>query len=207
MADLILVLKDGEIVEQGEHHELLDRNGIYRQLYNLQFQEQETSYLPPSVSTFAESLDSSLAEGDSGQTPGADAKEKHPGGSLSGSDEIIYGKPYDSRVVTRISGYFKTYRTAMILTIAATLLFTFSSVANPYLIGLAENRYIVAGDVNGLNIIVLVFVGMAVLNLVSYYTQIRAEALLGQNILLTLRTRLFDHLQRLSLSVSSAIMR
>jgi ATP-binding cassette subfamily B protein len=87
----------------------------------------------------------------------------------------------------------------MILTIAATLLFTFSSVANPYLIGLAENRYIVAGDFNGLNNIVLIFIGMAVLNLISYYTQIRAEALLGQNILLKLRTQLFSHLQRLPL--------
>ena len=39
---------------------------------------------------------------------------------------------------------------------------------------------------------------MAVLNLISYYTQIRAEALLGQSVLLKLRSLLFDHLQRLS---------
>lgn len=36
-ADLILVMKDGNIVEQGTHIELLNENGYYRQLYNAQF--------------------------------------------------------------------------------------------------------------------------------------------------------------------------
>jgi len=36
-ADLILVLKDGEIVEQGKHEELLERRGFYAELYNSQF--------------------------------------------------------------------------------------------------------------------------------------------------------------------------
>ncbi len=36
-ADLILVLSDGDIVEQGKHRELLDKNGFYASLYNSQF--------------------------------------------------------------------------------------------------------------------------------------------------------------------------
>lgn len=37
-ADLILVMKDGDIVEMGNHGELLERNGFYAELYNSQFE-------------------------------------------------------------------------------------------------------------------------------------------------------------------------
>ena len=39
-ADLILVIKDGYLVEQGKHEELLAQNGFYSQLYNAQFVEE-----------------------------------------------------------------------------------------------------------------------------------------------------------------------
>ena len=38
-ADLILVMKDGDIIEQGSHEELLEQNGFYADLYNSQFDE------------------------------------------------------------------------------------------------------------------------------------------------------------------------
>ena len=38
-ADLILVLKDGDIIEQGTHEELLARGGFYADLYNSQFEK------------------------------------------------------------------------------------------------------------------------------------------------------------------------
>ena len=37
-ADVILVMKDGDIVEQGNHEELLAKNGFYADLYNSQFE-------------------------------------------------------------------------------------------------------------------------------------------------------------------------
>ena len=40
-ADLILVMKDGDIVEQGTHEELLARGGFYADLYNSQFESAE----------------------------------------------------------------------------------------------------------------------------------------------------------------------
>ncbi|HCX79579.1 MAG TPA: ABC transporter, partial [Firmicutes bacterium] len=36
-ADLILVMNEGQIVEQGKHAELLVQNGFYAELYNSQF--------------------------------------------------------------------------------------------------------------------------------------------------------------------------
>lgn len=38
-ADMILVMKDGEIIEQGKHEELLKKNGFYAELYESQFGE------------------------------------------------------------------------------------------------------------------------------------------------------------------------
>jgi ATP-binding cassette subfamily B protein len=37
-ADLILVMQDGDIVEQGTHDELIKRKGAYAALYNSQFE-------------------------------------------------------------------------------------------------------------------------------------------------------------------------
>ena len=42
-ADLILCMKDGDIVEQGTHEELLQKNGFYANLYNSQFEHAEES--------------------------------------------------------------------------------------------------------------------------------------------------------------------
>ncbi len=42
-ADLILVMKDGRIVERGRHEELLRMNGVYRHLYDLQFERNNAA--------------------------------------------------------------------------------------------------------------------------------------------------------------------
>ena len=38
-ADLILVMKNGDIIESGTHKQLLDKNGFYAELYNSQFEK------------------------------------------------------------------------------------------------------------------------------------------------------------------------
>ena len=42
-ADLILVMKDGDIIEQGNHEELLTKKGFYADLYNSQFENKATA--------------------------------------------------------------------------------------------------------------------------------------------------------------------
>ena len=39
-ADLILVMKGGDIIEQGTHLQLLAKNGFYADLYNSQFDDE-----------------------------------------------------------------------------------------------------------------------------------------------------------------------
>jgi ATP-binding cassette, subfamily B, bacterial len=44
-ADVIFVVKDGEIVEHGKHEELMKLNGVYAELHNLQFKEEQPAEL------------------------------------------------------------------------------------------------------------------------------------------------------------------
>ena len=44
-ADLILVMKDGNIIEQGNHEQLMTQKGFYADLYNSQFELSEFSLI------------------------------------------------------------------------------------------------------------------------------------------------------------------
>ena len=44
-ADIIVVLEDGKVAEMGSHSQLLENNGIYRQIYDLQSRNMETEVL------------------------------------------------------------------------------------------------------------------------------------------------------------------
>ena len=48
-ADLILVLEDGQIVEKGTHTELLERDGFYRNIYDMQLRPQGDDAIPEEV--------------------------------------------------------------------------------------------------------------------------------------------------------------
>jgi ATP-binding cassette subfamily B protein len=52
-ADLILVLQDGEIVEQGAHRDLIGQGGIYQDIYELQLRPQEEQLLDVAVDSQA----------------------------------------------------------------------------------------------------------------------------------------------------------
>ncbi|MBI2979633.1 MAG: ABC transporter ATP-binding protein [Chloroflexi bacterium] len=111
MADIILVLKDGRIVGQGTHQELLASNEFYQQLFRLQFQHQEDWTEPVATTVALEPVPIPSADNNN-----IDSKSTRKGrlrSSLSGSDDIIYGKPYDSRIVARLIKYFTQYKVAV----------------------------------------------------------------------------------------------
>jgi ABC-type multidrug transport system fused ATPase/permease subunit len=46
---VIFVLRDGRIIEQGTHEELLERAGLYSEFYEIQFKREEAGEVLPGV--------------------------------------------------------------------------------------------------------------------------------------------------------------
>jgi len=109
------------------------------------------------------------------------------------------GKVYEPQVTIRLLSYLKPYKLQVATAVVTMIVFTLTSVAVPWFVSQAIG-YITRGDLNRLYWLMLLFVANALLGWVTNYIQLRAMAHLGQKVLLTLRTQLFDHLQSLSLS-------
>ena len=120
-------------------------------------------------------------------------------GALDDYEEVQLGKIYDQRVVTRLFKYLIPYKGLAGLGLASMLVYTFTSVATPWLVALAIGR-ITTGDLSSLNIIVGLFLINALVNWGAQYLQLRCMAYVSQGVLYDLRTQMFNHLHSLSLS-------
>jgi len=118
----------------------------------------------------------------------------------AGDDDERLGKVYDQQVVARLFPYLRPHRLQLAWAAAAMLVATFAGVATPWLIGQAIDRFVAAKDVPGLTAISLVLLLTVVVGAGASYLHQVLLADMGQKVLYALRTGLFDHLQRLSLS-------
>ncbi|MSQ14419.1 MAG: ABC transporter ATP-binding protein [Dehalococcoidia bacterium] len=116
----------------------------------------------------------------------------------SNLDEEL-GKAYDHAVVTRLIGYLGPYKKRMLLALLCTLVYSITNSAGPRLIGLSIDHFISRGDPSGLDGIVAVFVANSLLAVFGQYGQSTTLSYVGQAVLHTLRTQMFDHIQQLSL--------
>ncbi len=121
-------------------------------------------------------------------------------GRMAGIDDEGGGTVYDHQVVMRLLAYIRPYWRRMLLSFAAMMAYTATVVALPKIVQVVIDDYIDAGDLSGLNLVALVFVGVAVFQFATNYLHMRMLAFVGQGVLLTLRMDLFRHLQRLSMS-------
>ena len=114
-------------------------------------------------------------------------------------DEEALGRVYDQRVISRLGGYLTPYRGQAILAFASMLVYAATSYVQPFLIGQAVRRYIARGDLGGLNVMGGIFVALVLASWGAQYVQVASTGYIGHRILYTLRTQMFDHLQKLSL--------
>ena len=115
-------------------------------------------------------------------------------------EEYEDGRVYNHRVVTRLFSYILPHRARLMLTLAAIIVYTATVVALPWMIAKIIDDYVREGDLSGLNVVVPIFVGVALLQYGSQYVHLRTMAFVGQKVLYALRVGLFRHLQRLSMS-------
>ena len=124
----------------------------------------------------------------------------HPGGPGGhfDSDEVL-GKVYDSRVIGKLPKYLAPVKKWIGIGAGGMLVRTLATLAAPYLVGLATDR-IIGGQLGQAGIIVIFYVLASLFMWGGQYLENVYLAYAGQAIIYRMRTEMFDHLQRLSLS-------
>jgi ABC-type multidrug transport system fused ATPase/permease subunit len=120
------------------------------------------------------------------------------GGGHFESDEVL-GKVYDSRVIGKLPRYITPVKGWIGLGASGMLVRTLATLAAPYLVGMATDR-ILGKDLSGLGVIVIFFVLTALFTWVGQYLENVYLAYAGQAIIYRMRTEMFAHLEKLSLS-------
>jgi len=118
---------------------------------------------------------------------------------MDGWNDEELGKVYDAKVVRRLVPYLAPFRFRLTLAMIGVLGFAVTSSLQPLLIGWAVDRGI-EGDADG---VARIAAGLAALTFGGWalqYLQLSQTGYIGHRVLLRLRTQLFDHIQRLSLS-------
>ncbi len=114
------------------------------------------------------------------------------------TDETIVGAAYDHKVVVRLMTYIWPYKKDAFISVLAVLLYTLGNVAVPLLVLKGIVWAVDTGDVSRLHIIGVLFAGVTVLHFGANFVQFVYMPKVGQGILYSLRTGMFNHLQELS---------
>src|SRR5688572_8848286 len=114
------------------------------------------------------------------------------------TDDAIVGQVYDNRVVRRLLTYIWPYKRDALITLGAMLVYTAANVGLPLVIMLGINWGINSGELWRMHVVGLVFFGVTLAYFGANYLQLVSMARVGQGVLYSLRTQLFNHLQTLS---------
>ncbi len=115
------------------------------------------------------------------------------------AEEDVLGKAYDARLMRRLLGYLRPYTAYVVTAFVAIIAGAALQLVQPYLIKLAIDRYIAAGDLSGLNRMALAFLAILLGSFACDYVQTFAMQLTGQRIMFDLRMQIYWHLQRLDI--------
>jgi ATP-binding cassette subfamily B protein len=114
------------------------------------------------------------------------------------TDDSVVGKVYDNRVVMRLLTYIVPFKKDAFISLAAVLVYTAANVCIPWLIMVGINWGVNDGNVNHVHLVGLAFLAVTLVHFSSNYLQFVFVAKVGQGILFSMRTQMFDHLQALS---------
>ncbi len=117
--------------------------------------------------------------------------------------EELYDKALDPQVARRLISYVAPYKWQMFWAAILMLVATFSSVIGPYLVKIAIDDGLTAGNVAALRNAALAYLVAALVRWGFIYWRIKIMARVGQSVIYDLRKALFAHLQQLSLGFYS----
>ncbi|MEM7532570.1 MAG: ABC transporter ATP-binding protein [Chloroflexota bacterium] len=115
-----------------------------------------------------------------------------------GSDKE--GRAFDWRIFTRLMAFVRPYWQHMVAAFLCMCIASGLTLLTPYLLKVAIDQHIVEGNLAGLNQVALMTAGAFLGIYLATWGQRYLLSWVGQRVLATLRSQLFRHLQRLSLS-------
>jgi ATP-binding cassette, subfamily B, multidrug efflux pump len=114
-------------------------------------------------------------------------------------DDDVLGKAYDARLMRRLLQYLRPYWRQVVFALVAIVAGGCASLAQPYIIKVAIDRYIAAGALAGLDRLAVIFFIVLIVGFAAEYVQTWTMQLTGQRIMFDLRMAVYGHLQRLDL--------
>ncbi|MFC2055958.1 ABC transporter ATP-binding protein [Chloroflexota bacterium] len=124
----------------------------------------------------------------------------HIHSALDAEEDEVLGKVYDSRIFARMPKYLAPVKKWLALGLGGSLIRVGAQAATPLLVGISIDNFIQTDNLNGLNLIALALVGVALLMWGGQYLQTLFLSYAGQSVLFRMRTEMFGHLHKLSLS-------
>jgi len=115
----------------------------------------------------------------------------------SGEEEDFSLKQMDKRALKFLFKYLKRHKVKLSLAIASMIVMTLASLAGPFLIKIAVDEYIMAGDLEGLTLIFALMVGAYGAYWLFSYFQTYLSNWIGHTIVGDIREDLYEHLQDL----------
>ncbi len=112
---------------------------------------------------------------------------------------LLRGEDQRARKLRWLAGLLRPYRGRVALTVVAILAATAAGLAPPYLAGQAIDAGIATRDTDALTLIVIAFVGVAIVYAAATYAQTYLVGWVGTRALQDLRERVFDHIQSMSI--------
>jgi ATP-binding cassette, subfamily B, multidrug efflux pump len=123
----------------------------------------------------------------------------NPPAFITQSEEQL-DKGYDPRVAQGLLQFLRPYYGQMLISLVFMVIVTAAGVSGPYFVKLAIDEGISKNDLGALRNIVLVYAVVAAVQLITNIIRVRMMSRVGQNVLYDVRTAMFHHLQKLSLS-------
>jgi len=105
--------------------------------------------------------------------------------------------------LSRLARFAYPYRFRAALSVVAMVAVTFSGLAVPYLVKIAIDSGITKHDLHVVDVVIVLFMVVGVVNLVASYLQTYLVSWVGERVVLDLRRTLFAHIQKLSLDFFS----
>lgn len=115
-------------------------------------------------------------------------------------EEEVQIRELDWNLMKRLLVYLRPYRPAVVAGMLLMLASAGLQILAPYLVKVAVDKYITLHDLNGLNVISLIYLAVLIAGMLCQYGQVVVLQMTGQHIMYDMRMQIFSHLQKLEMN-------